>query len=134
MKPRSLYTLMAVGCAVGYVWTLYNLLLQTSADGLTPCLFRNITRLPCPACGTTRSVTALLAGDFAGALRFNPLGFVMGALLVVLPLWLLHDAWHRRPTLYRCYLRAEKWLRRKSVCVALGVLIIVNWIWNLLKY
>jgi hypothetical protein len=46
-------------------------------------MFRNLTGLPCPFCGTTRSVGNLLLGDFQGALSMNPLGFVSVGLLGV---------------------------------------------------
>jgi uncharacterized membrane protein YfcA len=50
---------------------------QTSAfqNGPVLCLFRNLTGLPCPFCGTTRSVGSILQGNLDAALAFNPLGF-----------------------------------------------------------
>jgi hypothetical protein len=51
--------------------------------GPSLCMFRNLTGLPCPFCGTTRSVGNLLLGDFQGALSMNPLGYVSVALLGV---------------------------------------------------
>lgn len=41
------------------------------------CPFLAITGLPCVTCGSTRSVIALLHGDFLPALRWNPLAFVV---------------------------------------------------------
>jgi hypothetical protein len=37
------------------------------------CAFRAITGMPCPTCGATRAVLALLQGEWYAALRFNPL-------------------------------------------------------------
>ena len=51
--------------------------------GPSLCMFRNLTGLPCPFCGTTRSVGNLLLGDFQGALSMNPLGYVSVGLLSV---------------------------------------------------
>ncbi|MFI5181027.1 MAG: DUF2752 domain-containing protein [Thermoanaerobaculia bacterium] len=51
------------------------------APGLPPCLFREVTGLPCPTCGGTRAALALLSGDIAGALHANPL--VVAALLLL---------------------------------------------------
>jgi hypothetical protein len=42
-------------------------------DILPPCPFRAITGIPCPSCGTTRSLVHLAHGDFAGSLILNPL-------------------------------------------------------------
>lgn len=37
------------------------------------CPFAHLTGLPCPTCGGTRAVRALLAGNFRAAFRWNPL-------------------------------------------------------------
>jgi len=37
------------------------------------CIFKGITGIPCPTCGTTRSVVYLSQGDIATALIMNPL-------------------------------------------------------------
>jgi len=52
---------------------------------LPVCLFRELTGLLCPGCGSLRAAHELLHGNIASALRLNPL-----FLLVVLPfgLWL----------------------------------------------
>ena len=44
----------------------------TDAPSLT-CLFRAVTGIECPTCGTTRSLMALLVGDVPRALAVNPL-------------------------------------------------------------
>lgn len=36
-----------------------------------PCPFLRLTGIPCPGCGTTHAVRALLCGDFLGAFRFH---------------------------------------------------------------
>jgi len=42
-------------------------------ENLPPCLFRAATGIPCPSCGTTRSLVHLAHGDIAGSLILNPL-------------------------------------------------------------
>ena len=65
-----------------------------------PCPLKTITGIPCPMCGMTRGVTALVHGDFARALLMNPASFVAVALAllllvqwrtkrVVVPVWLI---------------------------------------------
>jgi len=39
----------------------------------TICLLRNWTGVPCPGCGVTRSIAALLRGDYAEAFILHPL-------------------------------------------------------------
>lgn len=51
-------------------------------SGPVLCPFRALTDLPCPLCGTTRSVGNLLLGDFEAALAFNPLGIAFAIALV----------------------------------------------------
>jgi hypothetical protein len=41
---------------------------------LPQCLVHQLTGLPCPTCGLTRSFAAMAGGDVARALRFHPLG------------------------------------------------------------
>ena len=56
-----------------------------------PCLFARITGLPCPGCGMTRAVAALLHGEWSLGLAYHPfapafmiLGFLV-ALCAVAP-------------------------------------------------
>ena len=50
-------------------------------DGPILCLFRNLTGLPCPFCGSTRAVGNIVHGNFIEALYLNPLGYVFLLLL-----------------------------------------------------
>jgi hypothetical protein len=65
-----------------------------------PCPLRTITGIPCPMCGMTRGVTALVHGDLARALVMNPASYVAVALAilmlfqwrvrrVVVPVWVI---------------------------------------------
>jgi hypothetical protein len=55
----------------------------------TVCLFKALTGLPCPACGSTRAVGHLAHGDLAGALVMNPLTTVAAVVVVA---WAVADA------------------------------------------
>ncbi len=48
---------------------------------LFACRFRQLTGLPCPNCGTTRALLALLRLDFARAVRLSPVAGIGVALL-----------------------------------------------------
>ena len=53
---------------------------------LWPCVFAKTTGLPCPGCGMTRAIAALLHGKWKEALRFHPMSpafLVLGIMLVV---------------------------------------------------
>ncbi len=68
-------------------WGLFLLLLGALVLlGFVPCTFALVFGLPCPGCGTTRSIRALLEGDAPRALHLNPVGpvvaLLMGGLLV----------------------------------------------------
>ena len=61
-----------------FLWSVQRLSSASSgfSTGPTLCMFRNITGLPCPFCGTTRSIGHILIGNFDSALRLNPLGYI----------------------------------------------------------
>ena len=42
------------------------------------CVFREVTGLYCPGCGSGRAALALLRGDVGAAFRHNPLVFLLG--------------------------------------------------------
>jgi hypothetical protein len=48
-----------------------------------PCLFRYLTGLLCPGCGSARALHALLHGDLVAALQLNPMIFVLSAVVAV---------------------------------------------------
>lgn len=61
-----------------------------------PCLFRRLTGLSCPACGTQRALFSLLHGDPLAAWHFNYLLPFITLLLITLAVL----AWRKSP-LYR---------------------------------
>jgi hypothetical protein len=50
---------------------------------LRPCVFRSLTGIPCPTCGTTRAAAAFLDGHLITAFAANPLAAAAGLLFVV---------------------------------------------------
>ena len=58
---------------------------------LPPCYFYQTTGIPCPGCGLTRSITALLHGDILLAMRYNMMPFFLAVFLI--PLWIELWTW-----------------------------------------
>jgi hypothetical protein len=74
----------AIGVAVAAaVWTLH-----LDRIPVTLCVFKGLTGLPCPTCGSTRALARLFGLDFAGALRMNPFTTLVA---VVVAAWALAD-------------------------------------------
>src|SRR5262245_38606346 len=83
---------------------------DAASDGtLTPCPFKLLTGIPCPACGSTRAVLALFQGE--NVLAFNPLGVITFAAAVLTLGALCRDAVTGSDVLYRCWRRAEQFVR-----------------------
>jgi Protein of unknown function (DUF2752) len=80
-----------------------------------PCPLRTVTGIPCPMCGMTRGVTALVHGDFAHALLMNPASYLAVALAI-----LLLVQWRTRRVLIPVWV---------VVTVLAGM-----WAWQLVKY
>jgi len=56
-------------------------LLRLDRIPLTLCVFKGLTGLPCPTCGSTRALGRLFTLDFAGALAMNPLTTLVAVLV-----------------------------------------------------
>jgi hypothetical protein len=50
---------------------------------LRPCVFRALSGVPCPTCGTTRAATAFLNTELTAAFAANPLAVLAGLVFVV---------------------------------------------------
>lgn len=92
----------------------------------TLCLFRAVTGVPCPTCGSTRATLALASGQLSLAFRYNPL---ISAAWLLLPAALLgavafRARWHSVSPAMR------RWAVRGAV-VALVVGGLANWIYVL---
>lgn len=113
------------------LWLAVSVRYQTA---ITPCVFKLASGLPCPACGTTRSIIALWHGDWRASWRINPLGFPALAGLALVPVWLVADLARGSDTLIRAFRRCELGLQRRPwLLVLLLVTIALNWAWNIIK-
>ena len=133
MTRNRLYLLFFTGIIAGYSWLIWSLWHYGKHNEITPCLFKNITGVACPSCGSTRSVMELSKGNITDALLINPLGIVITAIMLILPFWLLYDVALNKDSLHKSYLQFENTLRIKIVAIILILLIIANWAWNIHK-
>ena len=79
------------------------------------CPVRRLTGIPCPGCGMTRAVLALLEGDIAGALQLHGMVWSLPVLLLLY--------------LYEGQLFRTRWLNR-----ALWTLLILGFAANWLRH
>lgn len=80
-----------------------------------PCPLRTVTGVPCPFCGLTTSVKAVLGGDGRAALAANPFGVLLVAAAVVL-------------------LVVPRWRRVSLPLVVLGGGIALSWLFELHRF
>jgi hypothetical protein len=71
------------------------LLRHWTPSGISTCLMYNLTGVPCPGCGMTRSCALLARGDVHDSLRFHPLGVVFAAQAAVAWTWWGLALWRR---------------------------------------
>jgi hypothetical protein len=132
MSKKNLYILLAFLSMVGYAWLGWN----TAEDSATPtaCIFKALTHLPCPSCGTTRALTILMNGDIRGSLLINPLGVLLALALAIIPLWIIVDTLRRNDSLFRWYVSMERsFATHKWISVPAITVVLLNWFWSIAK-
>ena len=132
LEKRKLYTFFSIACIAGYSWLFYTLWLEKS-DSIGVCIIKQVTNIPCPSCGSTRSVLSLVHGNFWDALYWNPFGLIIALIMLLLPVWIVFDFVSKKRTLYDFYFRFESFIRKPFVAIPLIILVILNWIWNISK-
>ena len=95
---------------------------------LMPCPFLQVTGLPCPGCGMTRSCLALLRWDFPEVWRMNPFGPVFAVFWAVVGIGIaLPQPWRSRFAE-----RLSRFERRTHwpvwVCCGLAIYSLTRWI------
>jgi len=95
----------------------------------TFCIFKNITGLPCPACGSTRATLLLLNGQFLDSILINPFGILTNTLVIISIFWMITDIVKNKET-FLPFLKKD-W--NINIKYFLLVIILANWIWNIVK-
>lgn len=131
---NKLYSIIFVACLAGYIWLYLNISKQfTASNSVEVCLIKYITNIPCPSCGSTRSIILLTKGNIYEALMINPIGFVVAIIMLLAPLWIMKDIASRSSTLFDFYHKIESFLKRPKYAIPLILLVVINWIWNIIK-
>jgi hypothetical protein len=94
----------------------------------TLCPFRLLTGVPCPACGISRSVGALSAGDFSTSTSIHPLGIFVAltiSLFLIRPDWVI-----KLSDKYSLYFNQLNFVKKATL---ISITLITLWLWNLLR-
>jgi hypothetical protein len=96
-------------------------------------MVKHIYGIPCPSCGTSRSINALLHGDLQEAAMLNPLGFPALMSILIFPFFWLSDVLRRHHTLWHAYQYVEHIMRKPVIAIAFFGIMATLWIWNIIK-
>lgn len=129
---NKLYAILITACLAGYIWIYFGL--QTiNKSGFEGCFIKQLTNIPCPSCGSTRSILLLMKGYFFEALITNPLGYFIATIMTLSPIWIIIDIATKNKSLFEFYKKIEETLRKRKYSIPLILIIILNWIWNITK-
>jgi hypothetical protein len=134
MSNRKLYWILSLLTVASYVWIGYQLTHTHEHTAGTLCVFKNVTGIPCPSCGVTRSILCILQGDFWGGLYLNPIGLIGLIALLIMPIWLVWDTIRQNNSLIIFYRKVESAIKtQRIIYFPLIGLVLLNWIWNITK-
>lgn len=132
LTKNKLYLFLLISCLAGYIWLYFNIRTNNNNEiGL--CMFKHVTNIPCPSCGSTRSILSLFQGHFLEAIYWNPIGLLLVFIMIASPIWIAYDLVSRKETLLNFYKKTESYLKQKRIAIPVILLIITNWIWNIYK-
>jgi Protein of unknown function (DUF2752) len=136
MKKNKLYRLILTACLLGYCWLFFLKYISKQSKNIdtTICLFKKITNVPCPSCGTSRAVITIFNGEIFKSILINPFGIIVATIMVIVPIWIVIDFVTKKESFYNFYLKAETIIMTKKIGIPLFLLVIINWIWNIHKH
>lgn len=125
---------MFIACIAGYIWLYYSIKINlTENNSVEVCLIKHLTSIPCPSCGTTRSVISLTKGNLNEAINLNPFGLIIALIMLIAPVWIITDLILNNKSLFVFYQKTENILKKTKYAIPLILLVIINWIWNITK-
>ncbi|MDZ4667828.1 MAG: DUF2752 domain-containing protein [bacterium] len=133
-KAKRIFILLILAA---YVWLFFNLWFPPTAEimGGIPsvCFIKQITGYPCPSCGTTRAVLAILHGEWLNGLLLNPFAYIVLPFMAIIPLWIAFDHLNKSNTLEVIYRQTERCISKTKTAIVLLLLLLANWVWNFYK-
>jgi hypothetical protein len=134
LNRSRLYTLILSACLAGYIWLFYiSTSLHSERSPVEVCLIKRFTNIPCPSCGSTRSIFSLIHGDFQQAVYINPIGLIVAVIMLLTPIWIFVDLLLKRTTLFDLFQQTESFLKKPKVAIPIVLLMLTNWLWNITK-
>jgi hypothetical protein len=134
LNRNKLYSILLIACGAGYIWLYYSITSTvTETKSVEVCLIKHVTNIPCPSCGSTRSVISMTKGNFVEAFEINPIGYIVAFIMLLAPVWIGTDIISRNNSLFVCYEKIESHLKKPMYAIPLILLVIINWIWNITK-
>jgi len=105
-------------CAVALVGLLVGVLvIPPQGFTVSTCGMMRMMHTPCPGCGLTRSVSSVLHGRFVAAWEYNPFGYLIAGLFIVLgPMTAMPGRW-------RAALRNRLGRWGNGIAIAAGIIL-----------
>jgi hypothetical protein len=135
MRRAKLYGLVLTACVAGFIWLAFTDQnnQHSSSDEVGVCMFKHVTGIPCPSCGSTRTILSIMHGNLLDGMLINPFGIILMLMMILSPAWIVYDLISRRDTFLRAYLQTELFLKKKWIAFPAITLVLGNWIWNIYK-
>jgi len=134
LSRNNLYSILLAASVAGYIWLYYCITSNLSENKTVEvCLIKHATNLPCPSCGSTRSIISITKGNFIEALDLNPIGYVIALIMLIAPVWIIVDLILRNNALFLFFQKIETFIKKPKYAIPLILLVIINWIWNITK-
>ena len=96
---------------------LYVILVPPTGLGFSTCFFYNMTALPCPGCGLSRSVMNVFRLHFIDALLYNPFGYFAAGAIAFFALGAFFAP------LNRLYLKRKSFFFKALIALAIPMLL-----------
>lgn len=130
-QRNRLYFTTGIVCFFAVIWLLLD---YFSLFGVTVCPVKLVTGYPCPSCGTTRSINALLHGHIEEAFMINPFGIISSCIVLGVLGLLFLDLITKKDYYYKTFRNVEKFLQNHKIfSLVLVLLVVLNWAWNISK-